>query len=259
MATGEVLRAGVCLHRGVFALPRSAAWRVCSGRAGRALCRLCAEPRPDREPSLRRTTNATRGAGGAGSWPQAHVCCLLSFRCCSWERNTAKPPTSRTSSATPMKTLCAVREGRKREFGMRATADELPDPSAPATFESAKLDRGLTRGGVHQTTHAFYAELLRMRGELSAMGWQDRRRVSVAEPSRTIIIEYGSEEIGATLVLCFSSNDTEEVAFDGVAGQVLLDSSAAEWGGPGQAPSAAFGSTLTVRGRSVVLLGRGFN
>ena len=153
----------------------------------------------------------------------------------------------------------AVREGRKREFGMRATADELPDPSAPATFESAKLDRGLTRGGVHQTTHAFYAELLRMRGKLSAMRWQDRRRVSFAEPSRTIIIEYGSEEIGATLVLCFSSNDTEEVAFDGVAGQVLLDSTAAEWGGPGQAPSAAFGSTLTVRGRSVVLLGRGFN
>ena len=72
---------------------------------------------------------------------------------------------------------------------------------------------------------------------------------------RTIIIEYGSEEIGATLVLCFSSNDTEEVALDGVAGQVLLDSSAAEWGGPGQAPSAAFGSTLTVRGRSVVVVG----
>ena len=64
-ATGEVLRAGVCLHRGVFALPRSAAWRVCPGRAGRALCRLCAEPRPDREPSLRRTANATRGTGGA--------------------------------------------------------------------------------------------------------------------------------------------------------------------------------------------------
>ena len=40
----------------------------------------------------------------------------------------------------------AVREGRKRVFGMRATADELPDPSAPATFESAKLDRWLTRG-----------------------------------------------------------------------------------------------------------------
>ena len=153
----------------------------------------------------------------------------------------------------------AVREGRKREFGMRATADELPDPSAPETFESAKLNRELTRGGVHQTTHAFYAELLRMRSKLRAMGRQDWRRVSVAEPSRTIVVEYGSEELGATLVLCFSGNDTEEVALGGVAGQVLLDSSAAEWGGPGQAPSAAFGSTLTVRGHSVVLLGRGFN
>ena len=44
-------------------------------------------------------------------------------------------------------------------------------------------------------------------------------------------------------MLCFSGNDTEEVALGGVAGQVLLDSSAAEWGGPGQAPSAALGFT----------------
>ena len=82
-------------------------------------------------------------------------------------------------------------------------------------------------------------------------------RVPLSPP--IVIPEYGSEELGATLVLCFSGNNTEEVALGGVAGQVLLDSSAAQWGGPGQAPSATFGSTLTVRGHSVVLLGRGFN
>ena len=109
-------------------------------------------------------------------------------------------------------------QARVRHAGHRGRASR---PLGPETFESAKLDRGLTRGGVHQTTYAFYAELLRMRGKLSAMGWQDRRRVSFAEPSRTIIIEYGSGEIGATLVLCFSSNNTEEVAFDGVAGKSL--------------------------------------
>ena len=153
----------------------------------------------------------------------------------------------------------AVREGRKREFGMRAAVDELPDPAAFATFASAKLDRGLAHAGVHRTTHAFYAELLRMRRKLRDMGQEDQRRVSVDELSRTIVVEYGSEDFGAMLVLCFSTNDTEEIPLDGVAGQDLLDSSAAEWGGPGQTIPATVGSSLTVRGCSIVLLGRGLH
>ena len=153
----------------------------------------------------------------------------------------------------------AVREGREREFGMWAAVDKLPDPAAFATFASAKLDRGLAHAGVHRTTHAFYAELLRMRRKLRDMGQEDQRRVSVDEPSRTIVVEYGSEDLGAMLVLCFSTNDTEEIPLDGVAGQVLLDSSATEWGGPGETLPATVGSSFTVRGRSIVLLGRGLH
>ena len=51
-----------------------------------------------------------------------------------------------------------------------------------------------------------------------------------------IVVEYGSDTQGATLVLCFSANDTEEISLDGVAGQVMLDSSANEWGGPSRTP-----------------------
>ena len=59
------------------------------------------------------------------------------------------------------------------------------------------------------------------------------------------------------LTSLYSTNDAYRLEY--CFSDRLLDSSAAEWGGPGQTPSAAFGSTLTVRGRSVVLLGRGFN
>ena len=45
------------------------------------------------------------------SWPQAHICCLPSCRCCSWVKSMAKPRLSRISSATPMKILYA-RSGR---------------------------------------------------------------------------------------------------------------------------------------------------
>ena len=147
----------------------------------------------------------------------------------------------------------AVREGRRREFNIEAASDELPDPSDPATFESAKLDRSSMP---RRTTHAFYAELLRMRGRIRAIGMEDQRRVSVHDSANSIVVEYGSEALGATLVLCFSANDTEEINLGGVAGQVMLDSSGAQWGGPCQTPPLVRASSLTVRGRSVVLLGR---
>ena len=64
-----------------------------------------------------------------------------------------------------MKTYSAVREGRRREFTMDAVSDELPDPSDAATFASAMLDRSLIS---RRTTHAFYVELLRLRGKIRA-------------------------------------------------------------------------------------------
>jgi maltooligosyltrehalose trehalohydrolase len=58
----------------------------------------------------------------------------------------------------------ATREGRRREFAGFAgfSADDVPDPQAPATFERSKLDP--SRGD--EELRAFYAELLRLRREL---------------------------------------------------------------------------------------------
>jgi maltooligosyltrehalose trehalohydrolase len=57
----------------------------------------------------------------------------------------------------------ATREGRRREFAGFAgfTAEDVPDPQDPATFERSKLSRE-----EDAAVRAFYAELLRLRREL---------------------------------------------------------------------------------------------
>ena len=58
----------------------------------------------------------------------------------------------------------ATREGRRREFAGFAgfSADDVPDPQAPGTFERSKLDRSRS----DETLRAFYRELLELRRTL---------------------------------------------------------------------------------------------
>jgi maltooligosyltrehalose trehalohydrolase len=84
----------------------------------------------------------------------------------------------------------ATREGRRREFGGFAgfSAEDVPDPQAPETFERSKLDPA--RGDPE--LRAFYGELLRLRGELP-------REVTVAadEERRILRVRRGSVELVA--------------------------------------------------------------
>jgi maltooligosyltrehalose trehalohydrolase len=64
----------------------------------------------------------------------------------------------------------AVREGRKREFAdFLGTADEVPDPDAKGTFESAKLSWSWPEGSVHAGIRRLYQDLLTARREWPAM------------------------------------------------------------------------------------------
>jgi maltooligosyltrehalose trehalohydrolase len=84
----------------------------------------------------------------------------------------------------------ATREGRRREFGGFAgfSADDVPDPQALETFEHSRLDPAHGDPDLR----AFYAELLRLRGELP-------RQVSVAadEERRILRVRRGSVELVA--------------------------------------------------------------
>lgn len=70
----------------------------------------------------------------------------------------------------------AVRRGRREEFIQFDWCDEVPDPLAAATFESAKLTWAWPEGTVHVGLRRLYGDLLRLRRTQPAL--RDFRRRS---------------------------------------------------------------------------------
>jgi maltooligosyltrehalose trehalohydrolase len=82
----------------------------------------------------------------------------------------------------------ATREGRQREFAAFAafSGEEVPDPQAPETFESSKLDPSAG----DEDLRAFYRELLALRRELP-------REVSTSVEGRVLRVRRGEVELVA--------------------------------------------------------------
>ena len=138
------------------ALSRPCARRAQRGPAAHRLRRVHPEPRPGRQPRLRRPGDRlAAGRGGARRSPPS-TCCCRRCRCCSWARN--------GRAAQPFPFFCdfgpdladAVREGRRDEFARfpefqdPAARERIPDPLADATFASAKLGWERPRAGTAQ-------------------------------------------------------------------------------------------------------------
>ena len=86
----------------------------------------------------------------------------------------------------------AIRDGRRREFAEFGWAPEdVPDPTDPATFESAKLDWDERDEGDHARVLAFYKGLIRLRRERPDLtdGRRARTSVEVDEANRTVVLE----------------------------------------------------------------------
>jgi maltooligosyltrehalose trehalohydrolase len=84
----------------------------------------------------------------------------------------------------------ATREGRRREFAGFAgfSADDVPDPQAPETFERSKLHPS----SADEELRAFYGELLRLRRELPR-----EVETSVDEERRILRVRRGPVELVA--------------------------------------------------------------
>jgi maltooligosyltrehalose trehalohydrolase len=82
----------------------------------------------------------------------------------------------------------ATRTGRKREFEAFASfgGADIPDPQAEETFLLSKLDRS----HADAETHAFYAELLRLRRELPP-------ETTVTPGERSLTMRRGTVELHA--------------------------------------------------------------
>src|SRR5262249_10101622 len=74
----------------------------------------------------------------------------------------------------------AVRDGRKAEFAAFNWEGEPPDPQDEKTFERAKLNHSLKKGGRHQALLSFHKELIRLRNSLPALRGLSKEKMDVA-------------------------------------------------------------------------------
>lgn len=129
----------------------------------------------------------------------------------------------------------SVRDGRAREFVFKEGISP-PDPQSAITFESARLNRGLAKGGDNKTLRDFYRELIRLRKTVPALALADRDHLEVTGDDRTGVI---------TMRRCNGDNQAH-VIFNFSGGAVrhcpcfnkgewlkIIDSASRRWAGPG--------------------------
>lgn len=148
----------------------------------------------------------------------------------------------------------AVRDGRKREFGMTAEQADLLDPYAVETYRLAKLDHALEQAEEHAYLRNLYRELLRLRKALRGSVDVAERRVSVRTESGSILVEYGPHGSEYLLVLCFSHSAREVLPVPEGDWQVIFNSTGDLGGGPQGQDNMLSGSRLTLQGSSAALL-----
>lgn len=155
----------------------------------------------------------------------------------------------------------AVRRGRKREFEAFRWHGEPPDPQDCATFNAAKLQRGLRSQGAHSVLYGFYKELLRLRREVPALSRPTKSGLKVSADcgSNTLNMTRTSRRGQAVVVFNLApQKSTAVVSATPGHWSKLLDSADERWGGPGTAAAEAALSqgelTLDLSPHSFVLL-----
>jgi maltooligosyltrehalose trehalohydrolase len=125
-----------------------------------------------------------------------------------------------------------VREGRKKEFEAFYTGNTIPDPQSESTFLNSKLNRKLT--DTNQTTMlTYYKELIRLRRLLIDTSRQGFSSV-VVDDHDAILLHYKHGINAITAVLNFESEPLSVLTSDlGMPADVVLNSSASRWKGPG--------------------------
>ena len=116
----------------------------------------------------------------------------------------------------------AVREGRRREFAAHGwSADDVPDPQAPATFERSRLDWAEVEKDGHRDLLDWHRRLIALRRihpELSDPR-RDRVRTTYDEEAGWLVLYRGR-----IAVVCNVASRRQAVALDGQPDGVLLTS-----------------------------------
>ncbi len=110
----------------------------------------------------------------------------------------------------------AVTEGRRREVGELAIADNFVDPQAPDTFARSRITWGLIDEREHASMLRFYRDLiaLRKRWPCLSNGRKDLTRVQVNEQACTLRMDRTDPAGSQAVVLCNFSEHAADFDFD---------------------------------------------
>ena len=149
----------------------------------------------------------------------------------------------------------AIRKGRATEFKGFTDGFDLPDPMAPATFESAILSWNFEEGqGL--VLHSLYRHLINLRQTRPAL--QGRTRDSmIVHPSTGDTLPFERKILSDHLYIWLHFGD-QPVSLCNITGQYLnkvFDSADSAWGGPGEGPESfiAVGQPMKIMPHSAVV------
>jgi len=149
----------------------------------------------------------------------------------------------------------AIRKGRVEEFNDLTNSFDLPDPMAPATFESAILSWSYEEGQ-GQVLHSLYRHLISLRQTRPAM--QGRTRDSmIVHPATGDTLPFERKILSDHIYIWLHFGD-QPVSLDNITGQYLnkiFDSADPAWGGPGGGPESfiATGQPMKIMPNSAVV------
>ena len=140
----------------------------------------------------------------------------------------------------------AVSEGRREEFADFSSwsADDVPDPQDPATFQRSKLDWSRSETAEGRARRALWRDLLRLRREVPALGDDRRDLVTVHRADHeALVVERRGQDGGAVIVAACLGGQGADVTLPAGSWRVLLDSEDDTYGGRNRA--TVDGSTET--------------
>ncbi len=153
----------------------------------------------------------------------------------------------------------AVRRGRSEEFSEFHAVGEAPDPQDDGTFERSKLDHSKKNNGHHKILLEFYKKLLTLRRQIPALSTLSKNNLDVFgfENDRVLVMRRWKDNDHILVVFNMNADSvTVKLLAYRKKWQMVIDSSAHEWGGNGYTTETVLypEDDLTVNGFSFVLL-----
>lgn len=128
----------------------------------------------------------------------------------------------------------AVRRGRAAEFARFAWKQPIPDPTAPSTFVTSRLNHTLASAPRHRALREYYRRWLALRRMHPALGARGKQQTTAAlDPGGDVLTITRAASSGETVHVVANLSGEQRGWPEGVeTARVLLDSADPRFGGP---------------------------